>query len=88
MRRPLSSPFPGSKRALTLPEVQELQTRLTKAGFDTDGRVGMKAVKGYQTRMGLLPAYGYCGLKVLAGSCLLIGLAFDLRSAPKADPTS
>jgi peptidoglycan hydrolase-like protein with peptidoglycan-binding domain len=45
---------------------------LTKAGFDTggtDGRVGndtMKAVKDYQTKMGLLPADGYGGLKVLA----------------------
>jgi lytic murein transglycosylase len=65
-------PFPGSERALTLAEVQEVQTRLTKAGFDTggtDGRVGndtMKAVKDYQTKMGLLPADGYGGLKVLA----------------------
>ena len=35
----------------------------------TDGRVGndtMKAVKDYQTKMGLLPADGYGGLKVLA----------------------
>jgi membrane-bound lytic murein transglycosylase B len=69
---PFTNPFPGSERALTLPEVQELQTRLTKAGFDTggtDGRVGndtMKAVKDYQTKMGLLPADGYGGLKVLA----------------------
>src|SRR5438067_9632462 len=69
---PFIQPFPGSERALTLAEVQELQTRLTKAGFDTggtDGRVGndtMKAVKDYQTKMGLLPADGYGGLKVLA----------------------
>ena len=76
---PFIQPFPGSERALTLAEVQEMQTRLTKAGFDTggtDGRVGndtMKAVKDYQTKMGLLPADGYGGLKVLArlrqGSC-------------------
>ena len=52
--------------------MQEVQTRLTKAGFDTggtDGRVGndtMQAVKDYQTRMGLQPADGYGGLKVLA----------------------
>jgi len=65
-------PFPGSERALTLAEIHEMQTRLTKAGFDTggtDGRVGndtMKAVRDYQTRMGLLPADGYGGLKVLA----------------------
>ena len=69
---PFIHPFPGSERALTLAEVQEVQTRLTKAGFDTggtDGRVGndtMKAVKDYQTKMGLLPADGYGGLKVLA----------------------
>jgi hypothetical protein len=69
---PFIHPFPGSERTLTLAEVQELQTRLTKAGFDTggnDGRVGndtMKAVKDYQTKMGLLPADGYGGLKVLA----------------------
>src|SRR3981189_483196 len=69
---PFIQPFPGSARALTLAEVQEAQTRLAKAGFDTggtDGRVGndtMKAVKDYQTRMGLSPADGYGGLKVLA----------------------
>src|ERR1700736_701474 len=69
---PFIQSFPGSERALTLSEVQEMQTGLTKAGFDTggtDGRVGndtMKAVKDYQTRMGLLPADGYGGLKVLA----------------------
>jgi lytic murein transglycosylase len=69
---PFIQPFPGSERALTLAEVQEVQTRLTRAGFDTggtDGRVGndtMKAVKDYQAKTGLLPADGYGGLKVLA----------------------
>ena len=69
---PFLQPFPGSERALTLAEVQELQTRLTKAGFDTggtDGRVGndtMKAVKDFQLKSGLLPADGYGGLKVLS----------------------
>ena len=69
---PFLQPFPGSERALTLAEVQEMQVRLTKAGFDTggtDGRVGndtMKAVRDYQVRMGLEPADGYGGLKVLA----------------------
>jgi lytic murein transglycosylase len=68
---PFIQPFPGSERALTLAEVQEVQTRLTKAGFDTggtDGRVGndtMKAVKDFQAKVGL-PADGYAGLKVLA----------------------
>ncbi|MEH2509118.1 membrane-bound lytic murein transglycosylase B [Nitrobacteraceae bacterium AZCC 1564] len=69
---PFIQPFPGSERALTLAEVQEVQTRLTKAGFDTggtDGRVGndtMQAVRDFQTKAGLLPADGYAGLKVLA----------------------
>jgi len=69
---PFLQPFPGSERALTLAEVQEMQTRLTRAGFDTggtDGRVGndtMKAVRDYQIKMGLEPADGYGGLKVLA----------------------
>jgi lytic murein transglycosylase len=68
---PFIQPFPGSERALTLAEIQEMQTRLTKAGFDTggtDGRVGndtMQAVRDYQTKTGL-PADGYGGLKVLA----------------------
>jgi membrane-bound lytic murein transglycosylase B len=49
-----------------------MQVRLTKAGFDTggtDGRVGndtMQAIQDYQNKMGLLPADGYGGLKVLA----------------------
>jgi peptidoglycan lytic transglycosylase B len=69
---PFIQPFPGSERALTLAEVQEMQVRLTKAGFDTggtDGRVGndtMQAIRDYQTKMGLSPADGYGGLKVLA----------------------
>jgi lytic murein transglycosylase len=69
---PFVQPFPGSERALTLAELQELQTRLTRAGFDTggtDGRVGndtMQAVRDFQTRAGLAPADGYPGLKVLA----------------------
>jgi membrane-bound lytic murein transglycosylase B len=69
---PFYQAFPGSERALTLAEVQEMQVRLTKAGFDTggtDGRVGndtMKAVRDYQIKMGLTPADGYGGLNVLA----------------------
>lgn len=67
-----AQPFPGSERALTLAEIQEVQTRLTKSGFDTggtDGRVGndtMKAVRDFQMKAGLAPADGYAGLKVLA----------------------
>jgi membrane-bound lytic murein transglycosylase B len=69
---PFLQPFPGSERALTLAEMQEMQTRLTKAGFDTggtDGRVGndtMAAVKDYQAKAGIEPADGYGGLKLLA----------------------
>jgi lytic murein transglycosylase len=67
-----AQPFPGSERTLTLAEVQEMQTRLTKAGFDTggnDGRVGnqtMQAIKNFQVKAGIAPADGYGGLKVLA----------------------
>ena len=69
---PFLQPFPGSERALTLAEVQEMQVRLTKAGFDTggtDGRVGndtMAAIRDFQVKAGLVPADGYGGLKVLA----------------------
>ncbi len=69
---PFVQPFPGSERALSLAEIQEMQTRLTKAGFDTggtDGRVGngtMKAIRDFQLKAGLAPADGYGGLKVLA----------------------
>ena len=69
---PFIQPFPGSERALSLAEVQEMQVRLTRAGFDTggtDGRIGnetMKAVMDYQVKTGLSPADGYGGLQVLA----------------------
>ena len=69
---PFAQPFPGSERAPTLAEVQEIQRRLTAAGFDTggtDGRVGnmtMIAVREFQQKAGLVPADGYAGLKVLA----------------------
>jgi lytic murein transglycosylase len=69
---PLVQAFPGGERALTLGEVQEVQRRLTDLGFDTagaDGRVGretMLAVRAYQRKVGLEPADGYAGLKVLA----------------------
>jgi len=69
---PLAQGFPGGERTPTLAELQELQQHLTKAGFDTgstDGRVGtgtMRAVRDYQVKVGLKPADGYAGLKVLA----------------------
>ena len=64
--------FPGGERRMTLPELQEIQTRLTAMGFDTqgtDGRVGndtMKAVRAFQQKVGITPADGYPGLRVLA----------------------
>jgi membrane-bound lytic murein transglycosylase B len=69
---PLVQQFPGGERPMTLAEVQEVQRRLTAAGFNTggaDGRVGrdtMVAVREFQQRAGIAPADGYPGLKVLA----------------------
>lgn len=69
---PFVQPFPGGERAPTLAELQEIQTRLTAQGFDTggtDGRVGrdtMLAVRAFQRKVGLSPADGYAGLRVLA----------------------
>ena len=69
---PFVQPFPGSERALSLAEVQELQRRLTALGFNTDGsdgRVGrdtQRAVRDFQRKVGISPADGYAGLKVLA----------------------
>jgi membrane-bound lytic murein transglycosylase B len=69
---PFVHPFPGSERLMTLTEVQELQQRLTALGFNTDGsdgRVGrdtQRAVRNFQQKVGMSPADGYAGLKVLA----------------------
>jgi membrane-bound lytic murein transglycosylase B len=69
---PFIQPFPNSERAPTLAEVQEMQKRLTAAGYDTegtDGRVGnatMLAARTFQQKAGLMPADGYLGLKLLA----------------------
>lgn len=69
---PFAQTFPGSERPLTLAEIQEVQKRLTAAGFDTkgtDGRVGaatMVAVRDFQRRSGITPADGYPSLAVLA----------------------
>ena len=69
---PFIQDFPGGERIPTLAEIQEMQRRLTAAGFNTggtDGRVGqdtMRAIRNYQRKVGLAPADGYAGLKVLA----------------------
>lgn len=66
---PIKSGWPLSDRALTLPEREELQERLTKAGFETkvDGRIGpltINSVRSYQLREGLVPD-GYVSLAIL-----------------------
>ena len=69
---PFVQKFPGSERAPTLAEVQEIQRRLTALGFDTggtDGRVGndtMSAVVNFQRKIGMQPADGYAGVTLLA----------------------
>ena len=69
---PFVQKFPGSERAPTLPELREIQQRLTALGFDTggtDGRVGndtMKAVQDFQRKIGMQPADGYAGVTLLA----------------------
>jgi len=69
---PFHQQFPGGERAPTLQEVKEIQRRLNERGFKTDGidgRVGsdtVKAVLAYQKKVGMEPADGYAGLKLLA----------------------
>jgi membrane-bound lytic murein transglycosylase B len=69
---PFVQSFPGSEPPPTLAEVQEIQRRLTALGFDTggaDGRAGtgtMLAVQAYQRKVGMNPADGYAGIKLLA----------------------
>jgi membrane-bound lytic murein transglycosylase B len=63
--------FPGSERAPTVAEVEEIQRRLTALGYDTggaDGRIGndtMLAVQNYQKKVGIAPADGYAGVSLL-----------------------
>jgi lytic murein transglycosylase len=69
---PFAQQFPGGERTPTLAELQEIQQRLTALGFDTrgtDGRVGnstMLAVRNFQRQVGMQPADGYAGVKLLA----------------------
>jgi membrane-bound lytic murein transglycosylase B len=64
-------PFPGGERTPTLAELQEIQERLTRLGFNTggtDGRVGndtMIAIRNFQRTVGMQPADGYAGVKLL-----------------------
>ena len=64
--------FPGGERPPTVEEVKEIQRRLNQLGFKTDGidgRTGsdtLKAILAFQKKVGMQPADGYAGLKVLA----------------------
>jgi membrane-bound lytic murein transglycosylase B len=67
---PIQAPWPRDDRALVFAERQELQERLTRAGFDTqgvDGKIGpntIAAVKAYQRSVGVIPD-GYASLDIL-----------------------
>ena len=69
---PFRQQFPGGERAPTLEEVKEIQRRLNEHGFKTDGidgRTGsdtIKAILAFQKKVGMEPADGYAGLKLLA----------------------
>lgn len=69
---PFRQQFPGGERVPTLEEVKEIQRRLNEHGFKTDGidgRTGsdtVKAIVAFQKKVGMEPADGYAGLKVLA----------------------
>ena len=67
---PIRAGWPREDRALLLVERQELQDRLTRAGFDTlgvDGKIGpntIAAVRAFQRAKGLVPD-GYASLDIL-----------------------
>lgn len=69
---PFRQQFPGGERTPTLNEVKEIQRRLNEHGYKTDGvdgRTGsdtVKAILAFQKKVGMHPADGYAGLKVLA----------------------
>ena len=66
----IKTKWPRSDRALSFAERQEMQHRLTSAGFNTkgiDGKIGpltIAAVRAFQRRAGL-PADGYASLQLL-----------------------
>jgi membrane-bound lytic murein transglycosylase B len=64
--------FPGGERIPTVAEIKEIQRRLQERGFKPDGidgRTGsdtIKAILAFEKKVGVTPADGYAGLKVLA----------------------
>lgn len=67
---PIQASWPTDDRALTSSERKEMQDRLTRAGFDTqgvDGRVGpntIDAIRAFQKNRGLVPD-GYASMALL-----------------------
>nr|WP_233192757.1 lytic murein transglycosylase [Acidimangrovimonas sediminis] len=67
---PIRHSWPVGDRALTSAERQQLQARLTRAGFNTggvDGRIGpmtIRAIRAYQRHVGMIPD-GYASLALL-----------------------
>ncbi|SFO91532.1 lytic murein transglycosylase [Tranquillimonas alkanivorans] len=67
---PIEADWPRGDRALTFAERKEMQSLLTRRGFDTqgvDGRVGPRtiaAIRGFQRRAGMVPD-GYASLRLL-----------------------
>lgn len=67
---PIKSSWPRGDRALTFSERKEMQQRLTRAGFSTqgiDGKIGPKtidAVRSFQKSQGIVPD-GYASLSLL-----------------------
>lgn len=89
---PFVQPFPGSERAPTLAEVEEIQRRLTALGYDTggtDGRVGNAtrlAARTFQQKIGMKPADGYTGVTLLEKLRRAEGAAPDARATPSPAP--
>src|SRR5262249_24082222 len=71
-RPPFVQRFPDSEPPPTVAEIEEIQRRLTALGFDTggaDGRIGNATtvpLQHYQRKLGIEPADGYAGVKLLA----------------------
>ncbi|MFQ6553715.1 lytic murein transglycosylase [Aestuariibius insulae] len=69
-KAPIQASWPRGDRALRFAEREELQRRLTRAGFSTqgvDGRIGpntIDAIRSYQRANGLVPD-GYASLRLL-----------------------